>query len=131
MALAGCVSNDEAAAVAKAAAYLDAVRGGAADRGWSLLLPSDRASVFTDEPTYTSLAASSDWDGFTWEVIEARCDDGACTVWLAIAGPDTIPDVLARGAVRHREDGVPPGANASLVVLQRGILGEGISLSQG
>jgi len=129
--LAGCVSNDEAAAAAKAEAYLAAVGGGAADRGWSFLLPGERDSVFADEKTYRAQAESSDWDDFTWEVVEAQCDDGACTVWLAIPQAEALPAVLTEGAIRYRNDGVPAGANASLVVLQRGLLGDGVSLSQG
>lgn len=121
----GCQNNDEAEAVARVESYLDAASGAADDRGWSLLA-GDRDAIFGERDDYVALAFQGDWDRFEWRVVDAHCDDGACTVWIEVPSEDAIPDALARGIVTYRVDHVPEGANATILVSQQGMFGDGV-----
>lgn len=125
MSTAGCQNNDEADAVARVESYLDAASGAADDRGWSLLA-GDRDAIFGERDDYVDLALGSAWDRFEWRIVDAHCDDGACTVWIEVPGEEVIPDVLARGIVTYRVDHVPEGANATILVSQQGMFGDGV-----
>jgi hypothetical protein len=87
-------SDSQADARERTAAYLDAVVGGADDRGWSLLEPSGR-SQYASEDAYFRVMAEADWSRFTWEFGDsAPCDDGICTLTLRLpGGRESAPEV--------------------------------------
>lgn len=128
VALPGCQNNSESDAAAKVERYLYAAAGNAPDRGWSLLLPADREQVYGDRDAYLAEAEASDWEVFSWEYVDAHCDDGVCAVWFHVPSRGAIPDVLARGPVLYREQGVPEGANVWMMVTQRGPFGDGVTV---
>lgn len=81
------------AAASTVNAYLSAVRGGAADRGWTLLAEELRGKAFADEETYRRLAETADWSDFGWHVSDVVLDDptlAIVTLGLPSAGTPTF-----------------------------------------
>ena len=123
-----------------ARSYLEAVSGDADDRGWPLILPDSRRAYATQD-AYLAAVESSDWTGFTWEVLEegTYCEDGGvhCVVRLQIDGvppvllsaPQSEPEDLLR-TILMDEDPVSAG-NAQLVVYFAQDGDRGISLGGG
>ena len=69
--LAGCSAEesraDDAAQIVER--YLEQVSSGSGDRGWSLLLPDTRETVFADDQdTYIKQADATDWASFDWVI---------------------------------------------------------------
>ena len=63
--------------------YYDAVRGGRADRGWNLIHPDMRATIFNgDRDRYIALAAQADWSRFNIEVGRPVPDDEHGTLYF-------------------------------------------------
>jgi hypothetical protein len=87
-------SDSQADARARATAFLQAVIGGAQDRGWGLLEASGR-SLYGSETSYRRLMAGADWSRFRWEFGDsAPCDDGICTLVLRLpGGRESAPEV--------------------------------------
>ena len=129
LARSACQNNSEADAIDVVEAYLFAAAGDEPDGGWSRLT-GEREALLGTRKEYLQAVAESSWDGFRWDVVEALCDDGACNVWLAVPSDDSIPRALRHWVVRFREDDVPPGANAVVVVSQRGLFGRGVVVGE-
>jgi hypothetical protein len=90
-------SRSEAASTVDA--YLSAVRGGATDRGWSLLAEELREEAFADEQSYRRLAEAADWSGFTWTVEDVVLDDPTLAIiTLALPGADAPTFLSDSGA---------------------------------
>lgn len=111
--------------------YLTAASSEDGDRGWAMLAGGDRDRVFGTVVGYLDEADASDWDGFDWSVIDEKCDDGVCVVWIAVPSEDAIPEVLARGPILFKQDHVPEGANAVVHVNLRDPFNRGIAMPYG
>lgn len=74
-------------------AYLAAVAGASPDRGWSLLHPDVRATMFDNNLAhYVESAAQAEWLSFSWQVLRARADDPSLHfVELSV---ENVPDFL-------------------------------------
>lgn len=122
-------SDSEGDAKARAEAYLDALVGGSEDRGWSLLVPSDRAA-FGSEDAYRRLMAEQDWFAFAWELRHnSACDDGVCSFLVHLPnGRDSAPEPVWSGGpgdpgFLRSTIGTTAQGEAFLEVLQRGWFG--------
>jgi hypothetical protein len=123
-------------------AYLEAAAGGAADRGWSLILPSSR-SAYDSEDQYVQLAESAAWDEFSWRLAEpaaSHCEDGGlyCQIRLHVTGeppaflleaPNSAPDDVRRTLQLDPESAV--AGNAWIVVYFEPNGNQGISTGGG
>lgn len=86
----------EAAAIATE--WLQAVSGGEADRGWSLLHPLTQERLYGNDPDrYAADAAGTDWNGFGWDIEREPVWDGNYTVTVALAGSVEPVGELADG----------------------------------
>src|SRR5262245_48302461 len=92
-----------------AEAFVRAVSGGEADRGWSLLHPYSRDDWANQAP-WVEAAADADWSRFAFTVLEARyCDDGViCPIDLEFpAGASSVPAFIRSsdaGIIFPRDD---------------------------
>lgn len=140
--LVGCASDTAARrqeAVDPAKRYIDAVRGGEADRGWSLLHPSAQ-DAWDSEADYVTVAENADWSTFTAVGVEALyCDDGViCPVVLDVeSGEGSVPGFLhapekraSAGIYFRSVDGFPGNAEIIVVLPSRGGPG-GVTLARG
>lgn len=117
--------GDPAEAGRLARSYLEAVSGGADDRGWPLILHESRRAYATQD-AYLAAVESADWTGFSWDVLEegTYCEDGGvyCVVRLQVDGvppfllsaPRSEPEDLLQTIIMD-DDAVSVG-NAQLVV---------------
>lgn len=108
--LAGCFVNagDVSTARDLAGEYLEALEGGRADRGWSLILPDSRRA-YQDLDQYVTLAEETDWDEFSWQFVQEGdyCEDGGvyCSVRIDIAGvPGSVPPFLLESPESNPDD---------------------------
>jgi hypothetical protein len=91
-----------AEAMAVADAFLHAVSGGQADRGWSLLHPYSQED-WGDQAAWVEAAGKADWSRFAFTVLRTRyCDGVMCPVDLDVPGAAaSVPDFI-----RARDAGV-------------------------
>lgn len=101
-------------------AYLDALMGGAPDRGWSLLEPTSRRMAFgNDEALYRALAEAADWSRFAYHLRLQSQDDGAYYFALDLPdGVESVPPFLL--ADEHRVISLYGEAHMSVVI---GVMG--------
>jgi len=123
-------------------AYLEAVAGAEADRGWSLLLPDSRRA-YDGRDQYVELTMAADWEDFSWRLAEPEssyCEDGGvyCQVRLHIAGeppaflleaPNSKPADRLRTITLDEGDGA--AGNAWIVVYFDAGGSQGISTGGG
>jgi hypothetical protein len=122
-------NNSQADARARATDYLTAVTGGNEDRGWTLLEGSGRAE-YASEEAYRHMMGAADWSRFSWEVADAHCDDGVCTLILRLPnGRSSIPEEAWSdgpgdpGFLIATKESTDGAVQASIDVLQRGWFG--------
>ena len=85
-------------AEALAGQWLNAVSGGAADRGWSMLHPLSRARLFADKSErYLDEVVGIDWGGFKWHIEPPTVLDGNFRVTVVIDGNRRPAGLLADG----------------------------------
>lgn len=91
--------------------WLAAVAGGEADRGWSLIDESVKATSFNgDAGAYAAAMAAADWNAVDWRVDSARMvGNGQTSVTVAASG--TIPALFDETplAIARCSGGVPTG----------------------
>jgi hypothetical protein len=91
--------------------WLAAVAGGAADRGWSLIDESIKATSFnSDAAAYAAAMSAADWDAMDWQIASARSvGNGQTSVTVDASG--RIPDVFDQHplAIARCSGGVPTG----------------------
>lgn len=82
-----------------------ALKGGAEDRGWSMLSQASRRG-FDSEDQYVELAAAADWSDLEITPLAGYCDDlHACSINLLIAGGiDSVPKMLLKSPNDNEAD---------------------------
>jgi hypothetical protein len=147
LAAAGCsvgTEGDVSTARRRAGEYLSALVGGAADHGWSLILPDSRRAYASREQ-YIELAQQTEWTRFSWRFVDEGhyCQDGGvyCVVRIEVdEAPGAIPDFLLAApqsrdddtlrTLLFDDDAASPG-NAEIVVYFTAGGPSGISLGGG
>lgn len=91
--------------------WLAAAAGAEADRGWSLIDESIKATSFDgDAAAYAATMTAADWQAMDWRVESARSvGNGQTSITVTAAG--TIPEVFDEHplAIARCTDGVPTG----------------------
>ena len=131
--LAGCSDLPRPGTTAEAEAiagdWLEAVSGGAADRGWELLHPLTQQRLFDDDRTrYVTMVHAIEWRDFRWDIDPPTRLDGNYRVSLVLLGEPSPARLLADGRLIQlltSDDGVTRGVVTVLIDWDgaRGILG--------
>jgi len=108
--------------------FLAAAQSHSGDAGWSLLSAGQRERIYGSRQEYLDLISTSDWSRFRWSIIDERCDDGVCTVWLLVPDREAIPHALVP-VIHLASHGVAPGSNAVVETVERWPFDSGIIFS--